>query len=300
MNNEDLAAAQGLGVDTVNLSVSVSDQQIVSKLGRSRSWVLDHIPRMIEKALAMGFEVCLGGEDSSRADLDFLFHVVAVAEQAGAKRFRFADTMGTMDPFTTREVFQQLRQACALELEIHAHNDLGLATANSLAAVLGGATHVNTTVNGLGERAGNAPLEEVVMSMQHLYNIDTKVSILRLPEISKLVADASCRQIPVNKSITGDAIFSHESGIHVSGLLRDPNNYQTIDPKQLGRNHRFILGKHSGTASLHWAYSQLGLTLEHHQAKKILDLLRNHSSSTKREPTADELLKFYHSTVRTI
>jgi len=292
MHDDDLNAARGLGVDTVNLSISVSDQQITHKLGRNRAWVLERIATMTDKALGMGFEVCVGGEDSSRADLDFLFRVVAVAEGAGAKRFRYADTMGMLDPFTTRDVFRELRKSCALELEIHAHNDLGLATANTLAAVLGGASHLNTTANGLGERAGNAPLEEVVMALQHLYGITTGVSPRHLPEVSQLVAEASGRPIPVNKSVVGEAVFTHESGVHVSGLLRDPVNYQSIDPKELGRDHRLVLGKHSGTAAIQWAYRQLGISIDERRAQAVLQLLREHSSQNKRQPNTDELHSF--------
>ena len=292
MHDDDLNAARKSGVNTVNLSISVSDQQIVGKFQRDRAWVLERIETMTGKALDMGFEVCIGGEDSSRADIDFLVQVAAAAENAGAKRFRFADTMGVLDPFTTLDTFKKLRSSSALELEIHAHNDLGLATANTIAAVLGGATHVNTTVNGLGERAGNAPLEEVVMGLQYLYGITTGVSTLHLTNISELVAMASGRPVSINKSIIGEAIFTHESGIHVSGILRDPANYQSVDPKELGRAHRLVLGKHSGTSSIIWAYRQLGKFIDCRQAKAVLNLLREHSTKTKRQPTDGELLRF--------
>jgi homocitrate synthase NifV len=290
MREDDLAAARACGVGMVNLSISVSDQQIAGKLGRDRAWVLERIETLTGKALDMGFAVCVGGEDSSRADPDFLARVLHTAERAGARRFRFADTMGLLDPFAAHDIFRTLRSASSLELEIHAHNDLGLATANTLAAIRGGASHANTTVNGLGERAGNAPLEEVVMALHHLSAIDTGVAALRLPEVSDLVAEASGRSVAANKSIVGEAVFTHESGIHVSGLLRDPANYQTIDPKELGRCHRLVLGKHSGTASIRWAYRQLGVCVEEPLARAVLPLLRAFSGRTKRAPGPGELL----------
>ena len=296
MHDHDLAAAQHLGVDVVNLSIPVSDQQIAGKIGRDRAWVLDRIATMTRRARDMGFEVCVGGEDSSRADFNFLVQAAAAAERAGAKRFRFADTMGVLDPFTVRTVFQRLRASCSLELEMHAHNDLGLATANTLAAVLGGATHVNTTVNGLGERTGNAPLEEVVMALQQLYGIDAGVSTRRLAGMSQMVAQAAGRPVAANKPIVGSGVFTHESGVHVSGLLRDPANYQSIDPRELGRNHQLVLGKHSGTASIRWAYRQLDIALDEGQAKLVLPLLREHAARTKRQPSADELLEFLGNT----
>jgi homocitrate synthase NifV len=292
MIEEDLEAAHSCGVKTVNLSISVSDQQITSKLGQTRSWVLDRLTSVTRKAIAMGFEVHIGGEDSSRADIEFLIQVVASAQLAGAKRFRFADTMGVLDPFKTFELFRRLRKASSLQLEIHAHNDLGLATANTLAAIRAGATHVNTTVNGLGERAGNAPLEEVVVAAQKLYGIQTGIATHRLNDICELVAKASARPVPVNKSIVGEAIFTHESGIHVSGILRDPANYQNIDPKEFGRSNRLVLGKHSGAAALIWAYRLQGKRIDADQARAILPLVREHSTRTKQGPKAADLVRF--------
>lgn len=232
------------------------------------------------------------GEDSSRADPEFLTRVIACAEKAGAMRFRFADTLGLLDPFSTLDIFRQLRQTSSLQLEIHAHNDLGLATANTLAAIRGGATHANTTVNGLGERAGNAPLEEVVVALRKLYSIDTGVLSSKLNGLSELVAKASGRPVPVNKSIVGEAIFTHESGTHVSAILRDPANYQNLDPEEFGRSNRLVLGKHSGTAAIVWAYRIHGKSIDADQARAILPLVREHAARTKRAPEAADLLRF--------
>jgi homocitrate synthase NifV len=292
MHEHDLAAAQGLGVSAINLSIPVSDQQITRKIKQDRGWVLARIGLMSARARDLGFEVCIGGEDSSRADPDFLMRVVEAAERAGARRFRFADTLGVLDPFATRAIFERLRGGCSLELEMHAHNDLGLATANTLAAILGGATHVNTTVNGLGERTGNAPLEEVVMSLHQLYRCATNISPQSLAAVSQVVAKASCRPIPVNKPIVGSGIFTHESGLHVSGLLRDPANYQSLDPRELGRSHQLVLGKHSGAAAVCWGYRQIGVDIDESRARTVLPRLRRHAALTKRQPTSGELLCF--------
>ncbi len=169
MQAQDLNHCRHLGVHVIDLSIPVSDQQIRHKLGWTRERVLQAIRAYVPLALELGLEVIVGGEDASRADQDFLIQVAAAAQAAGARRFRFADTVGVMEPFGVLALFQRLRSAVDLELEMHAHDDLGLATANTLAAVVGGATHVNTTVNGLGERAGNAALEEVVLGLRKLY-----------------------------------------------------------------------------------------------------------------------------------
>ncbi|HYF90431.1 homocitrate synthase [Azospirillum sp.] len=297
MCDADLEAALSCNVGFVNLSMPVSDIQISRKLRRSRDWALAEIDRMIRKARDAGLEVSLGGEDSSRADMDFLITAATVAQQAGARRFRFADTLGVLDPFQTRAAIERLRAATDLEIEIHAHDDLGLANANSLAAVLGGATHVNTTVNGLGERAGNAPLEEVVVSAKVLYGLETGVDTRSLGAISDLVEAASNRPVAVNKSIVGDAVFTHEAGIHVDGLLRDRRTYQNFDPAEVGREHRIVLGKHSGTSAVKLAYSQIGEEVDDTAARAILGRVRVFATAAKRAPTPDELRAFLHDLV---
>lgn len=293
MREDDLTAAANAGVGMVNLSLPVSDQQLVRKLDRDRAWALTEIGRMVRMARGLGLEVSVGGEDSSRADPAFLLAVVAAAEAAGARRFRFADTLGVLDPFAAADALRALRAHTALELEIHAHDDLGLATANSLAAVKGGASHVSTTVNGLGERAGNAPLEEVVMALHHLYGVATGVEPRMLSRVSDLVARASNRPVPAGKSIVGANIFTHESGIHVHGLLRDTRNYQSIDPAELGRAHRVVIGKHSGSAALAAAYRRLGLPIGEAQTKIVLSLIRSFVDDVKRPPNDDDLVRFY-------
>lgn len=293
MCDDDLRSAVHLDVDSIDLSIPVSDQQIKSKIGRDRDWVLANIARMVPKALDSGMAVCVGGEDSSRADPEFLLQVLEVAQKAGATRFRFADTLGIMEPFGTRAIFERLSKESDIELEIHAHDDLGLACANTMAAVLGGATHANTTVHGLGERAGNAPLEEVVMGLRRLYDVETGVDLHRFLDLSDTVALASGRQVPWQKSLVGEGAFTHEAGIHVDGLLKDPLNYQAIDPQELGRVHRMVLGKHSGSHAVSKAYHDLGVNISGDQANGILNLLRRFASVAKRAPSPEDLQRFY-------
>jgi homocitrate synthase NifV len=293
MCDADLKAIARCTVDIVNLSIPVSDIQIEHKLGRDRDWVLAQIRAFVPRALELGLEVCVGAEDASRADIEFLQHVAESAQNAGAKRFRFADTLGLLDPFSTYSRINKLRHVVDLDLEMHAHNDLGLATANTLAAICAGATHVNTTVNGLGERAGNAPLEEVVMGLRHLYGIETAIDTKHFPHISQLVAAASGRPVPVNKSIVGEGVFTHESGIHVDGLIKNPRNYETFSPAEVGREHHMVLGKHSGSHSVIDAYAKIGLILSDIEARSLLDMIRDHATQTKRVPSIEDLKRFY-------
>jgi homocitrate synthase NifV len=293
MRGDDLRHCRGLDVDLVDISVPVSDQQIRHKLGRNRRWVLREVSRNIAAALDMGFNVCIGGEDASRADPDFLLQLLEVIQQAGAQRFRFADTVGIMEPFAVRERIAGLRRVSDLELEMHAHDDLGLATANTLAAVLAGASHVNTTVHGLGERAGNAPLEEVVLALRQLHGIDTGVRLAEFRQLSELVAHASGRPVAWQKSLVGEGVFMHESGIHVDGLLKDRRNYQGVDPNELGREHILVLGKHSGRRAVQRTYANMGLWLDAHEAEDILGQIRGYVTRAKRSPGTTELLEFY-------
>ncbi|MBL8467918.1 homocitrate synthase [Methyloversatilis discipulorum] len=293
MTDSDLKAALRCPVDIVHMSLPVSDLQIAGKLRRNRDWVIGQIRPHVERALDAGVEVSVGMEDASRGDIDFLCRVAEEAQMAGARRVRIADTLGILDPFGTYVLVSQLRRAVDLEIEMHAHNDLGLATANTLAAFRAGATHANTTVNGLGERAGNAPLEEVVMALRHIHGIDSGVSSQSLLPISRLVERASGRAIAANKSIVGDAVFTHESGIHVDGLIKNPRNYQSFDPAELGRAHRLVLGKHSGSHAVLEACARLGLYPSDIEVAHIIERIRAYATANKQSPDATQLKAFY-------
>ncbi|MCF7966951.1 MAG: homocitrate synthase [Methylobacter tundripaludum] len=295
MRRDDLHACLGLNVHKVDLSISASDQHIRHKLKQTRQWVLDAINCCVQEARSLNMEVCVGMEDASRADVDFLIRMAETAQRAGAGRIRFADTVGIMEPFGVFGTIKKLRAATDLEIEMHAHDDLGLATANTLAAALAGATHVNTTVNGLGERAGNAALEEVVVGLKQLYGIETGINLQNFPTLSEQVARASGDAIGSRKSLIGKSVFSHEAGIHVDGLLKDPNNYQGVDPAIVGRSHQLILGKHSGTQGVIHAYQQIGIAVSRIQAQALLTQVRRFVSDTKRSPKAEELNLFHQN-----
>ena len=279
----------------VDLSISASDQHIQHKLKKSRQWVLDTIHRCVQEARSLGLKVCVGMEDASRADVDFLAQMAETAQQAGACRIRFADTVGIMEPFGVFETIKKLSAATDLDIEMHAHDDLGLATANTLAAALAGATHVNTTVNGLGERAGNAALEEVVVGLKQLYGIETGVDLQNFPLLSEQVARASGDAIGSRKSLIGKNVFSHEAGIHVDGLLKDPNNYQGVDPAMVGRSHQLVLGKHSGTQGVIHAYQQIGIAVTRTQAQALLMQVRRFVSDTKQIAKSGRLNLFHQT-----
>ncbi len=289
----DLLAAGGTGVGMVDLSLPVSDLMLQHKLGRDRDWALREAARLVGAARDAGLEVCLGCEDASRADPEFIVRVAEVAQAAGARRLRFADTVGVMEPFAMHERFRFLAGRLDLELEVHAHDDFGLATANTLAAVRGGATHINTTVNGLGERAGNAALEECALALKHLHGIDCGIDVRGIPSISALVEQASGRQVAWQKSVVGAGVFTHEAGIHVDGLLKHRRNYEGLNPDELGRSHSLVLGKHSGAHMVELSYRELGIELQQWQSRALLGCIRRFSTQTKRSPQSADLQGFY-------
>jgi len=288
MTEADVAAALRAGVRHANLSVSVSDRQIAAKYPGGRQEVLDRIARVVPLALDQGLTVSVGGEDSSRADEDFLQTVIDAIAAAGAYRFRFADTLGLLDPFTTDATFRRLRARTDLDLEFHGHDDLGLATANTLAALRGGATHASVCVLGLGERAGNAALEQVAAAIPRLGMGCVRTVMAALPNLAEVVAAAACRTIPQGQPIVGETAFTHESGIHVSGLLRDPGTYEALDPALFGRERRLLLGKHSGSAALRDALH--GRDVPHLVLPDLLIRLRDYAERVKRSVTPDEVV----------
>jgi homocitrate synthase NifV len=289
MRKEDVDAAIEAGVSMVNVSLPVSDVQIAAKIRGGRAAGLEMLRTVVGYARDRGLDVAVGGEDASRANVDFLVEVIAAAKASGARRFRVADTLSVLDPFSTHALIAALRRTTDLEIEIHAHDDLGLATANTLAAIMAGATHASVTVIGLGERAGNAPLEEIAVALLQLYGHDTGVKLTELGAVAAIVAAAASRPIPANKAIVGGHVFTHESGIHVDGLLKDRRTYQALDPAVLGRTHSFVLGKHSGLSAIAASLTDLNLPASRDELGKILARVRDVAVATKGPVSADAL-----------
>ncbi len=295
MRVEDVDAALASGVSMVNLSAPVSDTQIGAKLRGGRTQVLEMTRRVVAYARDKGLDVAVGGEDSSRAAPEFLMEMMAVAQAAGARRVRVADTLSVLDPFAAFDLIGKLRAASDLEIEIHCHDDLGLATANTLAGIRAGATHASVTVIGLGERAGNAPLEEVAVAARQLHKYETGVVLTELRNVAALVSAAARRPIPLNKSIVGEHVFTHESGIHVDGLLKDPRTYEAFDPNLLGRAHTIVIGKHSGSAAVTAMLRQLHLPVSVEELGEIISCVRAHALDHKGPVSGEALTSIWRS-----
>ena len=291
----DIEASIACGLQRVHISVPVSEIQIAAKFQGNCRKVLDRLRDTIGFARDRGLYVSIGGEDSSRAEENFLLEVAQSAEQWGASRFRFCDTVGILDPSTTAGKVIKLVRGLSIPVEMHAHNDFGLANANALAGIQAGATSVNTTVNGLGERAGNTALEEIVMALKRIYNLNLSIDTTRLRELSQFVATISGCSLPPWKAIVGDNAFAHESGIHAHGVLQNPQTYEAFAPEEVGGNRYLAIGKHSGRHSLLNLLQQYGIHPSQEEAQSVLDAVRTFSIQAKRGLTVEEAIGLAHS-----
>lgn len=283
---QDIDHAADFGADSVHLVVPVSDLHIEKKLRKTREEVLRMAVEAVSYAKERGLIVELSGEDASRADQAFLKEVYTRGVEAGADRLCFCDTVGLLTPERTAEIIPPL---CIAPLSIHCHDDLGFGLANTIAALKAGATCAHTTVNGLGERAGNTPFEELVMNLEVLYGYTTGIATTELYALSTLVSRLTGVPLPVNKAIVGEMAFTHESGIHAHGVLRDASTYEPIKPESVGRKRRILLGKHSGTASVAAALLERGYRPSESQLREIVHRIKQLGDEGKRVTDADLL-----------
>jgi len=281
----DIDAAIECDVDTVNLVAPISDAHIKKKLKTDRESLRSRTFEMVDYVKGHGLKVEISAEDASRADTEFLQSFFSDLA-AVVDRLCFCDTVGILYPERTKELFELI---CNFNTPVaaHCHNDFGLATGNSVAAVLAGAEVVHVTVNGLGERAGNASLEEVVTSLELLYGMKTNIAKSKLYETSRLVSNLTKMPVALNKPLVGDNVFTHESGMHVHGTLADKTLYEPMDPGIVGRKRRFAFGKHTGTASVKMALEEQGIQADEEQTSKILAKVKELGDKGKLVTDAD-------------
>jgi homocitrate synthase NifV len=295
----DIETSIACGCDAVAISISTSDIHIEHKLKTTREAVLERMIKATEFAKKNGLYISVNAEDASRSDMDFLIQFATEAKKAGADRIRYCDTVGILDPFTTFERISKLKESIEIDIEMHTHNDFGMATANALAGVKAGASHVGVTVNGLGERAGNAALEEVVMALKLLLNTDLKFATGRFVEVAQFVARASGRTLPAWKAIVGSNMFAHESGIHADGMLKNPLTYEVFSPEDVGSERQIVIGKHSGTASIKAKFlNEYAKEISEEEANEILRRVRLFAVDMKRSLFDKELMYIYEDMLR--
>jgi homocitrate synthase NifV len=295
---DDVRLAAATGVDGLVLSMSTSDQHIRSKYERDRAWLLELLGEVAEAAGAEGLPFVVSAEDASRTSMDFLLAFAVRAQELGAERFRFCDSLSVLDPFTSYRKMRIIAESLEIPVEVHCHNDFGMATANSIAGFRAGARFVTVSVGGLGERTGNAALEEIVMALKHMDNIDLGVDTARFREISEYVARASSRAIPVWKAIVGTNVFAHESGIHADGVIKNPLTYEVFGPDEVGLTRQLVVGKHSGSRTIQHKFKEFGIDLSDHEANELLALARDMSVELKRALFEKELMYIYQDFMR--
>lgn len=290
----DLDQAEACGLDAVHLSFPVSVLHIRA-LGKTRAWVQRSLEELVPLARRRFAFVSVGLQDASRADLQFLIELAQTVDSLGVNRLRLADTVGVWEPRRTAEVIGIVRAAApTVRLGFHGHNDLGLATANTLAAVDGGARDLDVTVLGLGERAGNAALEQVAAALLLTRQIDCGLRLPGLAALCRLVAKASRRRIPPDKPLVGSNVFRHEAGIHVQAQLAEPSAYEPLPGQAVGQTGtEIVIGSHSGTAALRHVLGDAGQALPREAADDLLRLVRSEVARRNRSLSRGEVFRLY-------
>jgi 2-isopropylmalate synthase len=288
---QDLENAASLEPDRVAVFYGVSDIHLKYKHRKSREEALQIIAEMVSMVKSHGVAVRFTAEDASRADLDYLIQVVKTAYEAGADRVSIADTVGVFTPDRAREVFAKVKAAVpGVGLDIHAHNDFGMAVANSLAAVEGGADVVHTTVNGLGERAGITPLQ--AFAAAYYYHKGARlVKLEKLPEITAMVEAASGITVMPTFPVVGENVFTHKAGVHQAGVLANPETYEPIPPEVVGRSRDFSLDKYSGRKAIAYRLERMGISVPPDVLEKVVEEVKRSNARRLRDEDLLEILE---------
>ncbi len=290
----DLILAARCHTPAVHISFPTSSV-LLKTFDKDEAWVLNQLEALVKYAMTCFDRVSVGAQDATRTDGNFLKQFALLAFDAGAKSLRLADTVGMINPSMVIRLISTLKKAVpGLDLEFHGHNDLGMATANAVTAVDAGADALSVTVNGLGERAGNAPLEEVVMALFEIGGYKKKINTAGLSALCHTVSTASGIYIAPSKPITGENVFRHESGIHCDGLLKNKESYQLFNPEQVGKSDcEYIIGYHSGSSAIAHVLEKQGIHISRQMAKKLIPLVRETAIRQKSALTPDQL-RFLH------
>ena len=291
---QDIEAAVKSGVNSINISFPVSDI-LLGSMGKNYDWVISNMLELINLATDKFDYVAIGAQDASRAEYSFLSYFLGLAQQLGASRLRIPDTVGKLTPIATHGLFSRIKKEVSnISLEFHGHNDLGMATANTITALQSGADATSLTVNGIGERAGNAALEEVAVALEMMGGFSHGVKTKKLNSLCQMVSKAAAIDIHCQKPIIGSKVLSHESGIHTKCILNNRLSYQIINPEMVGRDEgEFVFGKHSGTAALMDYLNSIALSISKHDSGKLLDKIKEKSCRLKRALSQDEVKELY-------
>jgi len=289
----DIDAALTCDVDSIHIFLATSKVHLEKKLKISRGEAVEKAVTAVQYGKDHGLIVEFSCEDGTRTDLEFLNTVHKAIEEAGVDRIDIPDTVGVMTPQAMMQFVSEIKKTTKVPLAVHCHDDFGLSVANSLAGILGGAEEVHCTINGLGERAGNAALEEVVMGLQAFYGIKTRINTRKMAFVSRLVSQLTGIAVQPNKAIVGENAFSHEAGIHVHGVLSESSTYEPMRPEIVGKERVFVVGKHSGVHAVQNKLKEYGLDLTGDQLKEVVARIKKYAESGKKLDDAELLAVAY-------
>jgi 2-isopropylmalate synthase len=288
-NQKDIDTAINANVDSVHVFIATSDIHLQYKLKMSREEALNRAVESVKYAKSFGVNVEFSAEDATRSDIEYLKKVFKEVVEVGADRINIPDTVGICTPENITYIVKEVKSVVNVPISLHCHNDFGLAVANSLSGIMAGAIQPHVTVNGIGERAGMAALEEVVMALHSLYRRRTKINTKLIYETSLLVSKLTGIPIQPNKAIVGENAFGHESGIHTHGVLSYPLTYEPIKPETVGRARWLQVGKHAGGHGIQAQLESFGLKPTREQVRAILDKVKELGDKGKRLTDADLL-----------
>ncbi|MFB6074501.1 MAG: LeuA family protein [Haloarculaceae archaeon] len=290
---KDVEAALDSGVDLVHVFVSTSDVQLADSMHATRQEALDSAVESVERVHEAGVECMFSPMDATRTDESFLLEVIEETTAAGADWINIPDTCGVATPGRFHDLIAEVTDHTDARIDVHTHDDFGLAGANALMGYEAGAAQAQVSVNGIGERAGNAAYEEVVMALESLYDVQTGIDTTRITELSRVIEDKSGIDVPANKPIVGRNAFSHESGIHAAGVIENSDTFEpgVMTPEMVGAERELVLGKHTGQHSVRERLADAGYDPTDEQVREVTRRVKDFGAE-KRRVTMDELERF--------
>ncbi len=291
--DKDIEAAIDSGVEMIHVFVSTSDVQIEDSMHATREQVKQRAIESVRRVKEAGVECMFSPMDATRTDEDFLIEMVEAVTEAGTDWINVPDTCGVATPRRFYDMIETINEHTTARIDVHTHDDFGLATANALSGIEAGAHQAQVSVNGIGERAGNAAYEEFVMAVESVYQADTGIDTTRITELSKLVEARSDMPVPANKPVVGDNAFSHESGIHAAGVIENSDTFEpgVMTPEMVGASRELVLGKHTGVHAVRQHLVEAGFDPTESQVRAVTRKVKDHGAEKERV-TASTLFEF--------
>ncbi|MFC7046793.1 LeuA family protein [Halobacteriaceae archaeon GCM10025711] len=289
----DVETAIDTGVDLVHVFASTSDVQIEDSMHSTREDVVERSVAAVERVAEAGVDVMFSPMDATRTDREYMAEIVEAVSEAGVDWINIPDTTGVATPSRFADLVAFVGEHTDARIDVHTHDDFGMATANAVAGFEAGAHQAQVSVNGIGERAGNAAFEEVVMAAESVYGVDTGVDTTRIADVARLVAERSEVDIPPNKPVVGRNAFSHESGIHAAGVIENADTFEpgVMTPEMVGMRRQLVLGKHTGVHAVREHLEDAGFTPTDDEVREVTRRIKDFGAE-KQRVTVTELKQF--------